>query len=79
MTSNRDILSCSKKLIALLRGVTSKHFIFYFYCLNCHHSFRTKNKLESYKRLFENKDLYCQIIMHSEDTKISEFNQYQKI
>ena len=45
--------------------------------MNCLHSFRTKNKLESHKKLCENKD-FCNVIMSSEDTKILEFNQYQK-
>ena len=38
-----------KKLLALLRGVTSKNNSD-FYCLNCPHSFRTKNKPESHKK-----------------------------
>ena len=54
----------------------SKHYSD-FYCLNCFHSFRTKNKLESHKKVCENKD-FCNVIMPSEDTKILEFNQYQK-
>ena len=37
----------------------------------------TKNKLESHKKVCENKD-FCNVIMPSEDTKILEFNQYQK-
>ena len=37
-----------KKLSALLRGKTSKNNGD-FYCLNCLHFFRTKNKLESHK------------------------------
>ena len=64
-----------KKLSALLKGITSKHKGD-FYCLNCLHSFRTK-KIESHKRVCENKD-FCNIIMPSEDSKILEFNQYQK-
>ena len=64
-----------KKLSALLKGITSKHKSD-FYCLNCLHSFRTK-KIESHKRVCENKD-FCNIIMPSEDSKILEFNQYQK-
>ena len=44
-----------KELPALLRGITSKHYGD-FYCLNCLHSFRTKNKLESHKTLCKNKD-----------------------
>ena len=65
-----------KKISALLRGVTSKNNGD-FYCLNCLHSFRTKNKLESHKKVCGNKD-FCNIIMPTEDTKIFEFNQYQK-
>ena len=47
------------------------------YCLNCLHSIRTKNKLESHKKVFENKG-FCNVIMISEDTKILEFNQDEK-
>ena len=47
------------------------------YCLNCLYSFRTRNKLESLKEGCESKD-FCNIIMPSEDTKILEFDQYQK-
>ena len=55
-----------KELSALLRGITSNHHGG-FYCLNCFHSFATKNKLESHKRACENKD-FCNIIMPSEGT-----------
>ena len=41
-----------KKLPVLLRGVTSKHSCDY-YCLDYLHSFRTKNKLESHKKVCE--------------------------
>ena len=68
-------LSGSKKLSALLRGITSTHDD--FYCLNCLHSFATEKKLESHKKLCENKG-FCKVTMPSEDTKILEFNQYQK-
>ena len=44
-----------KKLLALLVGVTFKHYGD-FYCLNCLHIFRTKNKLESHKKVCKNKD-----------------------
>ena len=47
-----------------------------FYCLNCLHSFRTKNKLESYK-ICENKG-YFNVVMPFEDTKVLEFNKWQK-
>ena len=49
-----------------------------FYCLNVLHCFRTKNELELHVRVCENKEV-CNVIMLSEDTKILEFNQYQKI
>ena len=38
------------------------------YCLNCLHSCRTKNKLESHKRACEKG--FCSIVMPSEDTKV---------
>ena len=65
-----------KKLLALLRRITSKHYGD-FNCLNCLHFVRTKNKFESHKRVCENKD-FCNIIMPSEDIEILEFNQYGK-
>ena len=45
--------------------------------MNCLHSFRTKHKLKSHKKVCENKDL-CNVIMPSEETKKLEFNQYKK-
>ena len=36
-------------LSRLLRGITSNH-VGDFYCLNCFHSYRTKNKLEHTKK-----------------------------
>ena len=70
------ITNGKKKLSAILRGITSKHHGD-FYFLNCLHSFATENKRESHKKLCENKDFY-NVIMPSGDTKILEFNQYQK-
>ena len=52
-----------KKLSASLRGITSKHHGD-FYCLNCLHSFATERKLESNKKVCENKD-FCNVIMPS--------------
>ena len=48
-------LYCSKKLPAILRGITSKHSVDY-YCLNNLHSFRTKNKLKSHIKVCKNKE-----------------------
>ena len=36
-----------------------------------------KKQLELHKKVSENED-FCNVIMPSEDTKILEFNQYQK-
>ena len=38
-----------KKLSTLLRGITSKHQGD-FNCLNCLHSYRTENKLQSHEK-----------------------------
>ena len=65
-----------KKLSALLREITSKNNGD-FYCLSWLHSFRTKNKIESHKKVCVNKD-FCGAAIPSEDTKIFKFNQYQK-
>ena len=65
-----------KKLSALLRGITSKHQGD-FYFLNCFHSFATEKKLESHKKVCENKD-FCNVIVPSEGTKILEFYKNQK-
>ena len=70
------VLSCSKKLSALLKGITPKHKG-YFYCLNYLHCFRTKNKLELRKIVCENRD-FCNVFFVPLRTKILEFNQYQK-
>ena len=58
-----------KKLLPLFRGITSKHYRDWIYCLNGIHSFRTKTKLESHKKVCRNKD-FCNIIMHSENNKL---------
>ena len=64
----RLVLSCSKKLSALLRGMTS-NYDGDVYCLNYLHSFRTKNNLSAMKN-------YVKIKM-PEDNRL-EFNQYMK-
>ena len=38
-----------KNLPGLFKGITSNHKE-NFYCLNCFHSYRTKNKLEAHKK-----------------------------
>ena len=65
-----------KKLSALLREISSKDDGG-FHCLNCLHLFSTKNKIESHKKVCENKD-FCSVVKPSEDAKILQCNQYQK-
>ena len=67
---------CKKKLSALLRRITPKNNGD-FYCLNCPHSFTTKNKRETYKKVCKDKDFY-KATMPYEDIKTLEFNLYQK-
>ena len=54
-----------KNLSGLLRGKTSNHKED-FYCLNCFHSYRTENKLESHKKTCENHD-YCHVEMPTKE------------
>ena len=69
-------LSCNKKTISIIKRITSKH-LGDFYYLNYIRSFAIEKKLESYKKVCENKD-FCKVIMFSEDTKILQFDQYNK-
>ena len=45
--------------------------------MNCLHSFRTKNKLNSDKKVRKKKD-FCNVITPSEDIKILKFNHCQR-
>ena len=53
-----------KLLPALFKGTTSNHDGD-FYCLNCLHSFRTKDKLKKHKNVCKNHD-YCYTEMPKE-------------
>ena len=64
------------RLPALLRGITSNQNRD-FYCLNCFHAYRTKNKLEAHKKICENYD-YCHVEMPNEDNEIIKYNQGEK-
>ena len=64
-----------KSLSGLLTGITSNHKED-FYCLNCFHSYRTKNKLEAHKKICENRD-YCRIEMSTKDNTIK-YNHGEK-
>ena len=61
-----------KNLPGLLKGITSTHEKD-FYCLNCFHSYRTKNKLESHKKVCENHD-YCHLAMPTKGNNTIKYN-----
>ena len=58
-------LSSFKKLSALLRQITPNNDGD-LYCLNCFHSYSTKEKLKKHKNVFKNHD-YCYLEMPKED------------
>ena len=66
----------AKSLSALLRGITSNHKED-FYCLNCFHSYTTKNKLKKHENVCKNQD-YCYVEMLHEDNKIIKYNHGEK-
>ena len=63
-------------LSRLLRGITYNHHAD-FYCLNCFHSYRTKNKLEAHKKIDENHD-YCHVEMHIKGNNTIKYNLGEK-
>ena len=65
-----------KKLLEVLRGITSKHHGD-LYCLNYFHSFATENKFESNEKVYKKKD-FCGIALPTQENNILEFNQYIK-
>ena len=62
-----------KKLSTLIRWITSKHCIIVWIVF----ILLEQKNLELHKEVCENKDT-CNVIMPFEDTKILQFNQYQK-
>ena len=65
-----------KNLSGLFKGITSNHYGD-FYCLNCFHSYRTKNKLEAHKKICESHD-YCHVEMPTKDNNIIKYNHGEK-
>ena len=65
-----------KSLSGLLKGITSNHKED-FYCLNCFHSYRTKNKLEAHEKICENCD-YCCVEMPTKDNNTIKYNHGEK-
>ena len=65
-----------KNLSALLRRITSNHYGD-FYCLNCLHSYRTKDTLKEHENVFENHDS-CYTKIPKEEHKILKHNPGEK-
>ena len=66
-----------KKLSALLRGIRSNHNRD-FCCLNCFHSYRTKEKLKKHKKVYNNND-FCYVKMPNNNyEKILKYNPGEK-
>ena len=65
-----------KSLSRLLRGITSNQDRD-FYCLNCFHLYRTKNKLDAHKKICENHE-YCHIEMPTKYNNTIKYNQGEK-
>ena len=69
-------LFCCKKLSALLGEITSNH-VGGFYCLNCLHSYRIKDKLKKHGNACKNHD-YCYVEIPKEDSKILKYSHGEK-
>ena len=65
-----------KKMSALLKGITSKHDR-HHYCLNCLHSYRTKERLKKHENVCKDHD-YCYVAMPIEDNNILKYNYGEK-
>ena len=61
---------------ALLRGITS-NIVGNFYCLNCLHTYRTKDKLKKHENVCKNYD-YCNVDMPNKDNRILKYNHGKK-
>ena len=71
-------LSCSNKIISIIKRNNVKTHHSDFCCLNYLQSFAIqKKRKKSHKKACANKD-FSNVIMPSEDTKILELSQYQK-
>ena len=64
-----------KSLSVLLRGITSNQNG--YFCLNCFHSYSTKNKLKKHERVCYDHD-YCYVEMPNDNNKILKYNQGEK-
>ena len=60
-----------KTISGLLRGITSNQNVD-FYCLNCFHSYTTKNKLKKHQRIGDDHD-FCHITMPNNNNKVLKY------
>ena len=65
-----------KSLSALLRGITSNHNGD-FQCLNCFHSYSTKEKLEKHQRVY-NDHHCCHVEKPNDNNEILKYNHGEK-
>ena len=65
-----------KSISKLLNWITSNHNGD-FYCLNCFHPYRTKNKLKKHERLCRDHD-FCYVKTPDEDNNILKYNPGEK-
>ena len=66
-----------KSLSALLRGITSNHNGD-FYCLNCFHSYSTKNRLKKHEKVCNDHD-YFHVEMSKEDNKVLKHDRVEAL
>ena len=66
-----------KSISALLRGITSNNNRD-FYCLNCLHSYRTKEKLKKHEKVCKDHD-YCYEKMPDKDKKNIKIQPRRKV
>ena len=68
-------LSCCEKLSVLFREIIPNNNVD-FYCVNCYHSYSTKNKLEKHKK--RNDHDHCYVEIPNSNSKILKNNQGEK-
>ena len=66
-----------KSLSALLRRITST-INGDFYCLNCLHSYRTKDKLKNHENAFKDHN-YCYTEIPNENNKILKYSHRKNL
>ena len=72
----KDAITCSERIIVIIREKHQKMLLIFVIWIVFIH-LEEKKKLESNKKVFENKD-YFGFLMISKHTNILEFNQCQK-